>query len=105
MILAYFCHLDPNDQAIFARTMLVNYREFFNPPTSAEEMVAFAKAMRDRDSTARDTRGDRKSVSSLKRASTVADSDEVYDDIFSSSSSAGEEDSDQVITNFNKRIM
>lgn len=86
---------DPNDPNVYARAMLVNHHEYLKPAASVDELVAFANALRDGDSTIMDTRrGD--GGNTIKLTSTTVDSDEVYDDI-SISSSSEEEDSDQVI--------
>nr|VZI02556.1 unnamed protein product [Spirometra erinaceieuropaei] len=99
--------------------LLVNYKLFYSTPTSVEQTVAFASAVREREAISAhprshrgaaaapnandDSVGERSgpdgrqgsrtfSTSTLsKRASTIGDSDEAYDDVLSTSGSANED--------------
>ncbi|BHF66379.1 hypothetical protein SprV_0200939600 [Sparganum proliferum] len=100
--------------------LLVNYKLFYSTPTSVEQTVAFASAVREREASSAhprshrgaaaapnaandDSVGERSgpdgrqgsrtfSTSTLpKRASTIGDSDEAYDDVLSTSGSANED--------------
>ncbi|KAL5110112.1 MAP kinase-activating death domain protein [Taenia crassiceps] len=84
---------DSSDQPQCARSLLVNYREFFSAPRGVEEAIAFARAIREREVSVR--KGRRPSASLLAHTTAPSYSEDTSDDVLSSSLSESDDDSDK----------
>ncbi|KAL5966833.1 MAP kinase-activating death domain protein, partial [Taenia solium] len=84
---------DSPDQPQCARSLLVNYREFFSAPRGVEEAIAFARAIRGHEVSER--KGRRPSVSLLDHTTAPSYPGDTSDDVLSSSLSESGDDSDK----------
>ncbi|VDK21867.1 unnamed protein product [Taenia asiatica] len=84
---------DSPDQPQCARSLLVNYREFFSAPRGVEEAIAFARAIRGHEISER--KGRRSSVSLLDHTTALSCPGDTSDDVLSSSLSESGDDSDK----------
>lgn len=84
---------DSTDQSQCARSLLVNYREFFSAPRGVEEAAAFARVIREHEASGR--KGRRPSVSSRDHTTVPSCSEHISDDTLSSSPSESDDNSDK----------
>ncbi|EUB62225.1 MAP kinase-activating death domain protein [Echinococcus granulosus] len=84
---------DSTDQSQCARSLLVNYREFFSAPRGVEEAAAYARVIREHEASGR--KGRRPSVSSRDHTTVPSCSEHISDDTLSSSPSESDDNSDK----------